>query len=215
MMKRFILLTFGFLGWAFYEMSGGADFESASDRMARLSPAVVEEPLPATEPVAVAQTESTPAFVDTDPPEESSVTRVALNLTTLQDALDSTQADQPAPQAEIVNVDPETGVAINAGLSTSSADTPAIIPSLIVPQDSGASTSATTLTSVAGTDIRTVTGNRVNVRGGPGTDFGVVNKLVRGDAVEILEDDGNGWVRMRPLDGGTEGWMADFLLVSG
>ncbi|HBR36000.1 MAG TPA: SH3 domain-containing protein, partial [Sulfitobacter pontiacus] len=23
-MKRFILLTFGFLGWAFYEMSGGA-----------------------------------------------------------------------------------------------------------------------------------------------------------------------------------------------
>ena len=33
-MKRFILLTFGFLGWAFYEMSGGADFQPASVRMA-------------------------------------------------------------------------------------------------------------------------------------------------------------------------------------
>ena len=33
-MKRFILLTFGFLGWAFYEMSGGADFQPASARMA-------------------------------------------------------------------------------------------------------------------------------------------------------------------------------------
>ena len=50
-MKRFVLLSFGFLGWAFYEMSGGADFESASDRVARLNPA------PAVTVTAVDQTE--------------------------------------------------------------------------------------------------------------------------------------------------------------
>jgi len=30
-----------------------------------------------------------------------------------------------------------------------------------------------------------------------------------------LQDPGNGWVKLRPLDGGPEGWMAEFLLTSG
>lgn len=54
-----------------------------------------------------------------------------------------------------------------------------------------------------------------NVRGGPGTDYGVVTKLTSGDAVEVLMDNGDGWVKMRPVDGGVEGWMADFLLAAG
>jgi uncharacterized protein YgiM (DUF1202 family) len=66
--------------------------------------------------------------------------------------------------------------------------------------------------SEVGLDIRTVSGNRVNVRGGPSTNFSVVSKLIRGDAVEILEDNGNGWVKMRSVLTGEEGWMADFLL---
>ena len=33
-MKRFIFLTFGFMGWAFYEMSGGADFVPAGSQTA-------------------------------------------------------------------------------------------------------------------------------------------------------------------------------------
>ena len=37
-MKTFILLTFGFLTFAFYEMSGGSDFEPASARMAEAEP---------------------------------------------------------------------------------------------------------------------------------------------------------------------------------
>ena len=67
----------------------------------------------------------------------------------------------------------------------------------------------------ASLDIRVVSGNRVNVRGGPGTGFDVVNRLVRGEEVEIIEDNGDGWVKMRPVSGGKEGWMADFLLASG
>ncbi len=66
---------------------------------------------------------------------------------------------------------------------------------------------------VAATDIRSVTGSSVNVRGGPGTDYSVVNRLVQGDEVEVIEDSGDGWVRLRPLNGSPSGWMASFLLT--
>jgi len=205
-MKRFILLSFGFLGWAFYEMSGGSDFESASDREARINPApevvVTEVAAPTPETVAAAESK----VIDTDPPAQQDVTRVALNLTTLENAQDAQTQQQPT------NIDPVTGVAVNVGNTSESGDTPAIIPSLIAPNDTG---NAATTIAAAPNDVRKVSGNRVNVRGGPGTDFNVVSRLVRGDAVEILQDDGNGWVLMRPIEGGTEGWMADFLLTSG
>ncbi len=219
-MKKFILLTFGFLGWAFYEMSGGADFVPASALVAPVEETVLAV-VSADEPVLPADTEETPAveddvqtsFVDTDPPlaePSNDVTRVALNLTTLQDVLDdSADAVEEVATAQ----EDDTGVPVNPGFSVASADTPAIIPSLLTSADE-AVTEALTVATASG-DIRTVSGNRVNVRGGPGTDFGIVSRLVRGDAVEVLQDDGTGWVLMRPLDGDVEGWMADFLLTSG
>ena len=157
--------------------------------------------------------------IDTDPPASTDVTRVALNLTTLQDASDDAArviADQVAAQVAS-NIDPESGVAVNAGLTLTSADTPAIIPSLIDPNDTGAATvqTAALQNDTVNTDIRIVSGNRVNVRGGPGTDFGIVGKLVRGDSVEIIEDNGDGWVRMRSVNSEAQGWLADFLLTSG
>jgi len=217
-MNKFILISFGFLGWAFYEMSGGEEFEPASVRMAHLmpkpepvtdTPAISVEQAVVSEPDTSAQTASQTALVDTDPPMNEDVTRVALNLSALEESLaDTDSADPTAPLASS-----NTGVPRNIGSISESADTPAIIPSLIVPTTE---TTQVTITSTASfDDIRTVSGNRVNVRGGPGTDFGIVTRLVRGDEVEILEDNGDGWVRLRLLGGGTEGWMADFLLTDG
>lgn len=190
-MKTFILLTFGFLGFAFYEMSGGADFEPASARMAKAEPAA-----PVTQQVAEAAVVATPApeapsaasitKVDDAP----AVTRVSLNLTSVTT---ESEVVTPAPTAQIID----------------SADTPRIIlPSLIATTDDANDV-------YFDTDIRSVSGNRVNVRGGPSTNFGVVGRLNRGEEVRILEDNGNGWVRMQPVDGGESGWMADFLLTSG
>ena len=210
-MKRFILLTFGFMGWAFYEMSGGDEFESASDRIARLNPAPEVTVTEVDETPAVVTAEASPDVIDTDPPSNDGVTRVSLNLTTVQEAAEQA-TETAALQVAAANIDPETGVAVNTDTTTSSADTPAIIPSLIAPND-GDEIGVTR--AFGANDVRTVSGNRVNVRGGPGTDYNVVSRLVRGDAVEIIEDNGNGWVLMRPMDGGTQGWMADFLLTSG
>lgn len=192
-MKTFIILTFGFLGFAFYELSGGSEFEPASARIAAAHPAVIE---PEAQVIAAIASEVTPATqtintasitkIDSTP----SVTRVSLNLTNVTEAAEQVVATTPATV-------------------TDSADTPQIIlPSLIATTD-------TFDTTPVDDDIRTVSGNRVNVRDGPSTDYGIVSKLQRGETVQILEDSGDGWVRIQPVDGGKTGWMADFLLTSG
>lgn len=202
-MLRFIMLSFGFMGWAFYEMSGGSSFDASEMRDARLAAIAAEKEarkakeLPRA-PVIVASAPK--VVVDTDPPE---VTRVSLNLTTVDDTSAAAPAQQSTQQTQ-------AAVPQNVALVTSSADTPAIIPSLIDPTDGISASETASLT-----DIRTVSGNRVNVRGGPGTDFGIVARLVRGEEVKILQDDGNGWVRFETLNGDTGGWMADFLLTNG
>jgi uncharacterized protein YgiM (DUF1202 family) len=63
-------------------------------------------------------------------------------------------------------------------------------------------------------DLRFVDGDRVNVRGGPGTEFAVVGKLFRNDMVEIINDEGNGWLHLRDTVTGDEGWIADWLVTA-
>ncbi|MEL6610444.1 MAG: SH3 domain-containing protein, partial [Pseudomonadota bacterium] len=62
-------------------------------------------------------------------------------------------------------------------------------------------------------DIRAVTGTRVNMRNGPGTNFEVLTQLVQGDQAEVLQSPGNGWVKIRVSATGVEGWMAERLMA--
>lgn len=215
-------MSFAMLGFAFYEMSGGDDFDSGAIREARMA-AYAEEQRAREERKAVRKrevvvAEASPVFVDTDPPLkplEDEVSRVSLNLTSLTAAAPK---QKPQARAEIVQAsasanEQQTSVPRNVSVITSSADTPAIIPSLIAPSEDDAVSDDTQPAMFE--DIRTVSGNAVNVRGGPGTSYGVVGRMVRGDAVVILEDNGDGWVRFESMDGTTEGWMADFLLAEG
>ena len=199
-MFRFILLTFGFLGFAFYEMSGGAQFEPASDRVARLNGAD-----------AGTQVAEAPA------PGMMAATAGTLPASELETAQIVTRADTALNTLEAVPAVQKTdgfGVPQNVQVTLASAESPAIIPSLIVPNDSGAPLTEASVPDEPRGEMRTVSGSRVNVRSGPGTNYGVVAKVERGDAVEIFEDNGSGWVRMRSVDGGPVGWMADFLLES-
>jgi uncharacterized protein YgiM (DUF1202 family) len=52
----------------------------------------------------------------------------------------------------------------------------------------------------------------VNVRNGPSPRYNVILKLTRGTRVEILQDPGNGWVKLKVEDTGRIGWMAARLL---
>lgn len=197
---RYIIITFGFLGFAFYEMSGGADFDAEATRMARVDAPIAVEEEPLDTVVAVTQ-----------PVLPENVTRVALNLSSVQDVVRpartlQTQVAPPAPEG------------VEPTLAAVSEEEPTIIlPSLlgdavvITPVDFSDDTPVAPI----GVEIRAVSGNSVNVRGGPGTNYSVVNRLKRGDEVEILQDPGQGWVKLRPVSGGPIGWMADFLLSEG
>lgn len=66
-------------------------------------------------------------------------------------------------------------------------------------------------TSVTGTV--TVTGNVVNVRTGPGTNFPVVSKVNKGTTLTVKEQ-AFGWYKVVLPDGTTTGWIASWL-VSG
>ncbi|GGX45017.1 hypothetical protein GCM10007385_11230 [Tateyamaria omphalii] len=201
-MVRFIIVTFGFLAFAFYELSGGADFDAEQTRLSRIElPAEVEEE-------TLAQAEPAPAT----PVIPENVTRVSLNLNSVGDVLRpqrtvrTTAARPAATEAES-----ETDIALSEEEPT------IILPSLIVddaiitPVDFNAPNTSEETSN----DVRAVSARSVNVRGGPGTGYSVVNRLARGDEVEVLQDPGNGWVKLRPLNGGTIGWMADYLLSKG
>lgn len=68
-------------------------------------------------------------------------------------------------------------------------------------------------TTVATAGAATVTGNNVNVRSGPGTNYPVVTKVNKNTAVNLL-DQAFGWYRVS-LQDGTTGWIASWLLSVG
>ena len=52
-----------------------------------------------------------------------------------------------------------------------------------------------------------VTGSRVNVRGGPSTNYEVLSKVVYGEAAEIISDPDADWVKIRIEGDGVEGFI--------
>lgn len=171
-MSRFVLLSLFFLGWAFYEVSGGADFtnELEAEKLAALK---LEEEQKRT--AALAEAEVKVAIAD---PKESAVTEAMVTRAAFDPTRVAVSAAKPAQQptpdetSERPTADPEQPV----------------------------------------TDIRQVRGTRVNLRNGPSTRYNVILKLTRGARVEILQEPGNGWVKLKVEDTGRIGWMASRLL---
>jgi hypothetical protein len=65
----------------------------------------------------------------------------------------------------------------------------------------------------SGLDLREVTGDRVNMRTGPGTDYSVVDRLGQGSVIIVLETGADGWVRVEVERSGLTGWMSDQFLA--
>lgn len=174
-MWRFMICCFAFLGWGFYELSGGSDFAPETQRAAIFAP-VIETPEPV---VAVV----TPIV------QEDDAQIVLASLTT-----------RAAPLATL-NAAP----LIEAAKAEVVAKAEPVLEPVVVAEPVAA------ITPVL--DIRTVKPARVNVRGGPGTNYDIVAKLVQGEETTILSDNNDGWLEVETIDGQI-GWMADFLLVA-
>ena len=63
--------------------------------------------------------------------------------------------------------------------------------------------------------IVTVSGNRVNLREGPGTDHQVLNTLPLGTTADLIAVKVGGWAQIRLTETGQIGWMTNRLLSDG
>lgn len=208
---RFVIVGFLFLALVFFEMSGGTDFDPRETLASR-----IDGPLPSE------------ATIEEDMTEEIEVSRISLDLTSMNEVLltrtnarlrtiaarQRRNEPQPIPAVNRA-VAPET--ILKPRLTGQAIITPVVFGRSAADQDAPNTNSAASETTadVDNSQIARVTGTSVNVRSGPGTDYEVVDQLRKGDRVIVLEDTGTGWVRLRPADGGREGWMADFLLTLG
>ncbi len=178
-MSKIIIITFAFLGFAFYEMSGGDEFVPiAEEKRAALKLEQAEE----ARMIAAAKAEALQAAPKPAP----------------QIVLASAVVTQPEPVAAPAVKNDEVIAAVTAALEA----------------DKTEDVVAEVIEESPALDLREVTAARVNMRNGPGQNFNVVAKLSNGEQVEILQDPGDGWVKLRVAESGRVGWMADFLLTA-
>ncbi len=190
-MKRFIVLTFLFLGWGFYELSGGADFVPETREVAE-APAPVPAPAPIPE-IEVTRSETLTSFA---PPAPARSVTAAAQVEPPEAAVLAVVEEPPAPPAEEVY------------LFQSLAEGAPTFADILPTEPAAAPQQAT------GLDLRQVAGTRVNMRTGPGTSYSVIVALPQGTETEVLEVV-EGWARIRVTDTGSLGWMAERLLSGG
>jgi hypothetical protein len=199
-MWRFILVSFAFLGWSFYELSGGADYRpSANSIQAR---AVLDNQRPVARPLRVNVIE---LAQDGTPRQDAEVTRTITSLHDLglsmgeKVVLTLTSAEDGTTPAPIAVSLPTVRLTTPAALP----DTPEVAEGAVV----------LTETLAPASDLRRVSGTSVNLRTGPGTGFGRVASLKRGTEVIVLSDPGKGWIKLRVAETGRIGWMAETMLT--
>jgi len=242
-MWRFILVTFAFLGFAFWELSGGAQYAPHENS--------IQARAAAPQPVQTASmSSSAPQKTDATKLAASSLAalenksgqRFEITLASTSDTPQGGQAlnvarsekvtitniapaDAPKGTQDKIRVltQPNTGedAAVLAALDQTSETNenaqaervwPGAIELFKQQANQASMRQEAEQAARASMDIRFITANSANMRGGPGTDYGKVGRLTEGAEVAILNAPGNGWVELQVMATGETGWMADWLI---
>ena len=185
------------LFWVFYEVSGGADFTPRERVVVSQAPWVLRE-------------QAEQAALQAPMAETAPV--VAVTATPLSPAT-------PTPAATPVQValqTEEVPVAEEEAVITAAAVAPAETSDEVIEVAFTPTTRAKALRLsppvAAPAEVLLVSGSRVNMRAGPGTNHAVLETLLLGTRVEKVSAADNGWMEIRLVNGGSIGWMsADFL----
>ncbi|WP_298849631.1 SH3 domain-containing protein [uncultured Ruegeria sp.] len=204
-MTRLILVTFAALGWTFYVMSGGPDFEPRGVRTAKPE-RVAAAPKPAAPVVE-------PASV------EGLVTRATVRPSVVAPPVTETVAELGEDETKALLSQVAAGLKANPSLFS---DESVTLTLASLEQGVAALEQVTTdaelptvdLPPLAepAKDIREISGTRVNLRDGPGTIYPIVGKARIGQQVEVFGDSGTGWLRLRVLPGQQVGWISASLV---
>lgn len=238
-MSRFIFLSFAFLGWGFYELSGGSSFappNRPNDTLAQNT--VNQAPTDRVQP---------PAKVQTERLQQAARQRAASLVapTVLQPRPPSPRVERPAadPQrrqvvalSQIVSAGGDLGSSASAFATTGTAssapssDQADFISGGLVAitaqlENDRQTQQRANLVEVASAevetdneaptealDIRRIRASRVNMRQGPGTIYPVIARLLNGDEVQVIDDSGTGWLHLRVRKGDKIGWVAASLV---
>nr|WP_254435624.1 SH3 domain-containing protein [Ruegeria arenilitoris] len=203
-MTRLMLVTFAMLGWFFYVMSGGSEFEPRGTR-AEAPPVVAAAEKPEPRPLVPS-------------PATELVTKVAL-----RPAKPSEPKPEPIPAADAVDTEAllaQIAAGLNSDLSSfdntggtfslASLDENAAVQ--VLDTDAEPEAAAAPAPAEPPKDIRIVSGTRVNMRDGPGTIYPIIGKARMGQQVEVLSESGTGWLRLRVLPEQQVGWISSSLI---
>lgn len=207
-MNKFVFLSFVVLGWVFFELSGGTDFKPRVDPTLTVAASTPMAGLDPDKPLAIATTaitspKSTPeANADVAVAEITAASTDDATETGLPSRIDLTET----PDVTLVSL--EQGGTEFGGLL--SGFDPNVVGLVSAVNNSAPNVDSQPQEPVA--DLRTVSANHVNMRHGPGTTYDVVTRLKLGDEVEILDDSGTGWLRLRLVSDRTVGWISASLV---
>lgn len=232
-MKSYVLLTFGLLGWTFYTLSDGADYvpkEGSRQAVAMEKRAAAE--------MRMASAIDNQTDSGTSPAADQNDT-AGVAMQSISDELGiapgmlviNPQSTEAAPQQAVLAATSDNAAAGLTEAGLTEADQPnARIASLTLAEPAAFAqaagfapvTDASDGTNDAAQeaefqrleDLRQITGNRVNMRTGPGTSYGITAQVTRGTEVEVLDGLSTGWLQLRIRESQQIGWVAASL-VSG
>lgn len=212
---RFVIVSFVFLFWAFYELSGGADFEPRGRRPTPQADLATDPAAPVVEKVAarpaIAPRKPHPRTADVPSAQESPVSEPAAGPP--QTAPRTSSRPATSVSAGVSLFPPDVG---EASLAASGSPIPSLATIAASPPARPETTTVTATSDAAPTDpepdIREIIGTRVNMRDGPGTIYPATARLMLGQKVEVLEDSGTGWLRLKTVQSGLRGWVAASLV---
>lgn len=233
-MSRLVIVSFAFMGWGFFELSGGRDFvaperpqqqvasppaaatpaqptaaDSKFQRSAKIRAAsLVTTPVlhPASASANRPVTASRPAA---DPAHRRAVAldKIASAGTSLQS---SDTAFAPGAETGLLQMDNiQGGLVAMTNRPASGTDHGGIVLNTAL---SAADPTPPAPPAESYLDIRQIRASRVNMRQGPGTIYPVIGRLLAGDEVLVVEDSGTGWLQLRTKNGQRVGWVAASLV---
>jgi len=221
-MWRFILLTFAFLGLAFYQLSGGSEYAPVAHSLQ--AQAVKTHAIAAPAADAAQNQSNAPADVaDASAPTAIPAPDVVRVSASADDAVLPEVIEQPSRLARVAAIDAAIAEIMQdtSPVTADESDTPRHNDVFSLETYAEAIQNGTLVVGADGTaqlpdarDIRQVSGTVVNMRAGPGQSYESLGKLNRGTQIAVLDEPGNGWIRFEVVDTGTEGWMADWLVTA-
>lgn len=236
-MKTYIWLTFAFLGWGYYEASGGADFQPGSANAASNDVVAEASDIRPAAPARLALASDR----STRPGSTEHQLEAALLVALRNNATDTVQTQSLGTANNIQTVsfraesDPVAKVPsgprhirISAEADAPSEDMfaavtesapkatprPRMRPADLVTAEVDTMTPTISTSGMAKDQAMASVVSRANLRLGPGTNFPVLDTLNGGTEVRVLRQTSDGWIKLKSSENGRIGWMADFLVAT-